>query len=115
MSRLIDADVFAKNVVKYSHQSTKTIGQALADTPTVKAVSIEVLQEIRAEIADLDDADYDYEGYYKAVCDALDVIDKHLNKSGFEIWNSIHGERIVVPKGTFMQIYNDDEEENDVI
>ena len=33
--RLIDAEVFASNVVKYSHQSTKTIGQALADTPTI--------------------------------------------------------------------------------
>ena len=33
--RLIDAEVFAHNVVKYSHQSTKTIGKALADTPTI--------------------------------------------------------------------------------
>ncbi len=33
--RLIDAEVFSHNVVKYSHQSTKTIGQALADTPTI--------------------------------------------------------------------------------
>ena len=33
--RLIDAEVFAHNVVKYSHQSTKTIGQALADTPSI--------------------------------------------------------------------------------
>lgn len=111
MSRLIDADVFAKNVVKYSHQSTKTIGQALADTPTVKAVPIEVLQEIRAEI----EAEYRMNIYYWKLGYALDVIDKHLNKSGFEIWNSIHGERIVVPKGTFRQIYNDDEEENDGI
>ena len=36
-----------------------------------------VLEQIRAEIADLDDADYDYEGYYKAVTDALQIIDKH--------------------------------------
>ena len=33
--RIIDAEVFAHNVVKYSHQSTKTIGQALADTPSI--------------------------------------------------------------------------------
>jgi hypothetical protein len=33
--RLIDAEVFTNNVIKYSHQSTKTIGQALADTPTI--------------------------------------------------------------------------------
>lgn len=36
----------------------------------------EILDKIRAEIADLDDADYDYEGYYKAVTDALQIIDK---------------------------------------
>jgi len=48
--RIIDADVFISNVVKYSHQSTKTIGKALADTPTVQAVPIEVLQKIRQEI-----------------------------------------------------------------
>ena len=33
--RLIDVEVFTNNVIKYSHQSTKTIGQALADTPTI--------------------------------------------------------------------------------
>ena len=33
--RLIDADVFINEVVKYSYQSTKTIGTALADTPTI--------------------------------------------------------------------------------
>ena len=37
----------------------------------------DVLDKIWAEIADLDDADYDYEGYYKAVTDALQVIDKY--------------------------------------
>jgi hypothetical protein len=37
----------------------------------------DVLDKIRAEIADLDDADYDYEGYYKAVTDALQIIDKY--------------------------------------
>lgn len=36
----------------------------------------EILDKIRAEIADLDDTDYDYEGYYKAVTDALQIIDK---------------------------------------
>lgn len=36
-----------------------------------------VLDKIRAEIADLDDTDYDYEGYYKAVTDALNIIDKY--------------------------------------
>ena len=46
---------------------------------------INVLDEIRAEIADLDDADYDYEGYYKAVTDALKIIDKYrVERSGEE-------------------------------
>ena len=35
-----------------------------------------ILDKIRAEISVLDDADYDYEGYYKAVTDALQIIDK---------------------------------------
>lgn len=38
------------------------------------------LEKIRAEIADLDDADYDYEGYYKAVTDALKIIDKYAEQ-----------------------------------
>lgn len=33
--RLIDEAVFCENVVKYSHQSTKTIGKALNATPTI--------------------------------------------------------------------------------
>jgi len=36
-----------------------------------------VLEQIRAEIADLDDAEYEFEGYYKAVNDALQIIDKY--------------------------------------
>lgn len=36
-----------------------------------------VLDKIRAEIADLDDAEYEFEGYYKAVNDALQIIDKY--------------------------------------
>ena len=41
----------------------------------------EILDKIRAEIADLDDTDYDYEGYYKAVTDALQIIDKYKTES----------------------------------
>lgn len=41
----------------------------------------DALDNIRAEIADLDDADYDYEGYYKAVTDALQIIDKYKTES----------------------------------
>lgn len=44
----------------------------------IKALEQEpILDKIRAEIANLDDADYDYEGYYKAVTDAVEIIDKH--------------------------------------
>ena len=37
----------------------------------------DVLDKIRAEIANLDDAEYEFEGYYKAVNDALQIIDKY--------------------------------------
>ena len=47
----------------------------------VKKSINEVLDNIRAEIADLDDADYDHEGYYKAVTDALQIIDKYKAES----------------------------------
>lgn len=40
-----------------------------------------VLDKIRDEIADLDDTDYDFEGYYKAVTDALQIIDKYKTAS----------------------------------
>lgn len=39
------------------------------------------LDKIRAEISSLDDADYDYEGYYKAVTDAVKIIDKYKVES----------------------------------
>lgn len=44
-------------------------------------IPADVLDKIRAEIADLDDADYDYEGYYKAVVDAVKIIDKYKAES----------------------------------
>ena len=40
-----------------------------------------ILDKVRAEIADLDDTEYDYEGYYKAVTDALQIIDKYKVES----------------------------------
>lgn len=43
----------------------------------VKKSINEVLDNIRAEIADLDNTDHDFEGYYKAVTDALQIIDKY--------------------------------------
>ena len=48
-----------------------------------KAISEQatILDKIRAEILKLDDADYDFEGYYKAVTDALKIIDKYRGES----------------------------------
>ena len=40
-----------------------------------------IIDKVRAEIADLDDADYDYEGYYKAITDALQIIDKYKTET----------------------------------
>lgn len=40
MPRFIDADEFVKRVIQYPRQSTKTIGLALADTPTADVVEV---------------------------------------------------------------------------
>ena len=40
-----------------------------------------ILDKIRAEISNLDDADYDYEGYFKAVTDAVEIIDKYRGEA----------------------------------
>lgn len=48
----------------------------------IKALEQEpVLDKIRAEILFLDDVDYDFEGYYKAITDALKIIDKYRGES----------------------------------
>lgn len=49
-------------------------------TDFAAAKRTEDLLKIREEIAQLDDVDYDFEGYYKAVNDCLKIIDKHLSK-----------------------------------
>jgi hypothetical protein len=54
---------------------------AIADAVVKKMQNLDgkadVLGKIRAEIEDLNDADYDFEGYYKAVTDVLQIIDRH--------------------------------------
>ena len=52
-------------------------GKSLRKWISILSDELTILEKIRAEIADLDDADYDYEGYYKAVNDALQIIDKY--------------------------------------
>ena len=52
----------------------------------IKALKQEpILDKIRDEILKLDDADYDFEGYYKAVIDALAIIDKYRKVTDMEI------------------------------
>ena len=53
-------------------EKEKTIGECLDAVPVID------LAAMRAEIAGLNDADHDFEGYFKAVTDALSIIDKYL-------------------------------------
>ena len=56
--------------------------QSTKDLPPVQPKpKIDVLDKIRAEILTLDDAEYDFDGYYKAVTDALQIIDKYKAES----------------------------------
>ena len=82
--RLIDADKLRfRHTVKCNSNTTRpyTLNcisfDEVQNAPTIQAVPIDVLDKIRAEIADLDDAEYEFEGYYKAVTDALQIIDKY--------------------------------------
>lgn len=85
-----------RETIKMSHEEMIDVLKGLVfgsfDRTTVKErealdVAIKVLEQepilnkIRAEIANLDDADYDYEGYYKAVTDAVKIIDKYTAES----------------------------------
>jgi hypothetical protein len=62
-----------KKMQEQRNISTKENIKALEQEP--------ILDKIRAEIADLDDVDHDFEGYYKAVMDALKIIDKYIAES----------------------------------
>lgn len=49
--------------------------------PLIPVVPIEVLEEIKREILDLDDdIEYDYEGYYKAITDVAKIIDRKIKE-----------------------------------
>jgi len=58
-------------------QKMQEIEQAEIEKAYELGKSVDILDKIRAEIAVLDDADYDYEGYYKAITDAVKIIDKY--------------------------------------
>jgi len=71
-------DKDADEIIKALEQQNVLFKSGLLKDCEVCRVEQEpMLDKIRAEIADLDDADYDYEGYYKAVTDALKIIDKY--------------------------------------
>lgn len=85
--RLIDADEFERRIKRYD--TTDYADKALynfAHNEMITMPTVDVLDKIRAEIADLDDAEYEFEGYYKAVNDALQIIDKYYKaeRSGKE-------------------------------
>ena len=45
MGRLINVEDFKNEIVKYSHQSLKTIGEALDKTPTVDAIPVSYIRK----------------------------------------------------------------------
>lgn len=40
----------------------------------------ELLDRIKAEIEELDNAEHDFEGYYQAISECLEIIDKHIGE-----------------------------------
>ena len=75
---IIESECYVFNPLNFD-RSTK-VNTAL--DMAIKALEQEpILDKVRVEIADLDDTDYDYEGYYKAVTDALQIIDKYKAES----------------------------------
>lgn len=56
MPRYIDADEFVKRVIQYPRQSTKTIGLALADTPTADVVEKERYDRLLENATIMDEA-----------------------------------------------------------
>lgn len=61
----------------YCSYCGKWLKWADKDEQNLRMKQVSVLDKIRAEIADLD-AKYEFAGYYKAVNDALQIIDKYI-------------------------------------
>ncbi len=84
--RLIDAEeLFSKvgdikptNSQQY-HDITDFMNM-ITNQPTIKVIPIEVLQELKAEIEDFDNVEYDFIGYYKAIDDVCDLIDRKISE-----------------------------------
>lgn len=70
--RYIDADEFVKRVIQYPRQSTRTIGLALADTPTADVVDKERYDRLLENATIMDEALDEYQ--------TADVPERHVGK-----------------------------------
>lgn len=83
--RIIDEDHLLIDIIDRGVDHIQTddyaeICQIIAEQPTVKAVQIEVLQEIRQEIEIQRKGFPPSADYYKAINRTLDIIDKHIKE-----------------------------------
>ena len=95
--RLIDEDKLLLDIIDRGVDQIQTddyaeICQIIAEQPTIQAVPIEVLQEIRAELTKHYVDPYNRNAFrYTTVSllEVLDLIDKHINNRQFErIWQN---------------------------
>ena len=86
--RIIDEDKLLLDIINRGVDHIQTddyaeICQIIAEQPTIPAVPIEVLQEIRQEInqkgRDKFSLKDEYEHYLKGLTDCLDIIDSHIS------------------------------------
>lgn len=80
-SNQLDGDIEAFNMAIEALEQLTSYEQTINKLTEAISKQATILDKIRAEILKLDDADYDFEGYYKAVTDALAIIDKYRGES----------------------------------
>ena len=85
--RIIDEDKLLLDIIDRGVDHIQTddyaeICQIIAEQPTIQAVPIEVLQEIRQEIEIQKKGFPPSADYYKAINRTLDIIDKHISDIG---------------------------------
>ena len=76
-------DICGKEMPLHS-RSTKHDNFCISSNGKVFDICIEcrnLLDNIVVKIADLDDTNYDYERYYKAIIDAIEIINKYKAES----------------------------------
>lgn len=77
-----EAVLLAIDGVKDNYGGLLDVARMVRKLPPVNPQpKTDTLDKIRGEILVLDDADYDFDGYYKAVTDALKIIDKYKAES----------------------------------